>query len=302
MHVLYFRSSTISIVSEKKKSMRRFKPNYLYSVISMSLVLFMLGLLALVFSSGRKLANQFKENLEFTVIIKDNVSEKEILTLKNQLENEPWVKSADYISKEEAAKIFTQDNAEDFKDLLDYNPLFASINLKLYSGYTSQDSLNNIEQLVMAHPEASEFYYEHKLVEVMNDNLRKVGWFIIAISVLLMVVAITILDSTIRLSMYAQRMLIRSMQLVGATRGFITKPFLSRSMINGLIASVIAMLLLLAVMKFALVQIPDLQALQDYRVIALIFASILILGFLFSFFSTLLAVRKYLRMKIEELF
>ncbi|HYV95230.1 MAG TPA: permease-like cell division protein FtsX, partial [Chitinophagales bacterium] len=192
-------------MAEKKISSRRFKPNYLFSIVSTSLVLFMLGILALVFSSGKKLANQFKENLEFTVIIKDNVREKEILTLKDTLEKEPWVKSAEYVSKKEAlddaAKIFLEDNGEDFKDLLDYNPLFASINLKLYSNFTSQDSINKIEKVVTAHPEVSEFYYERKLVELMNDNLRKIGWFIMGISIILILVAITILDSTIRLSM-----------------------------------------------------------------------------------------------------
>lgn len=292
----------IFTVSEKKKTLRRFKPNYLYSVISMALVLFMVGILALVFSSGRKLADQFKENLEFTVIIKDNVSEPEILALKDQLAKEPWVKSAEYISKEEAAKIFTTDNGEDFKDLLDYNPLFASINLKLHSAFTSADSINAIEKIVTSHAEVSEFYYEHKLVEVLNDNLRKIGWIIIGISVLLLIVAITILDSTVRLSMYANRMLIRSMQLVGATRSFITKPFLSRSLVNGFIAAIIAIVLLAALMKFAVTQVPELQAVMDYMDIGVIFASLLVLGLLFSFISTLLAARKYLRMKIEELY
>lgn len=201
-------------MEEKSSASRRFKPNYLYSVISTSLVLFMIGMLAMVFSSGNKLANQFKENLEFTVIIKDDVNEKDILSLKEQLQKELWVKSATYVSKEDAAKIFTKDSGEDFKDLLDYNPLFASINLKLLSTFTSQDSINMIEKNILAHSEASEFYYEHKLVEVLNDNLRKIGWFIIGISLLLIIIAITLIDSTIRLSMYANRFLIRSMQLV----------------------------------------------------------------------------------------
>lgn len=300
--VLYVCGQQIFIVAEKKISSRRFKPNYLFSIVSTALVLFMLGVLALIFSSGRKLANQFKENLEFTVIMKDNVNEKAIIALQQQLEKEPWVKSADYVSKEEAAKIFSKDNGEDFKDLLDYNPLFASINLKLYSDFTSQDSINKIEQTVLAHPEVSEFYYEHKLVEVMNDNLRKIGWFIIGISIILLVVAITILDSTIRLSMYAHRLLIRSMQLVGATRSFITKPFLTRSIANGFIASIIAVVLLFVLMKFAMSQISELQALQDYRLIGLIFGGIFIVGLLFSSLSTVIAVRKYLRMKIDELY
>src|SRR5262249_52901112 len=149
------------------------------------------GLLGMIFISGNKLANQFKENLEFTVIIKDNVDEKKIFDLKKQMEQEPWVKSADYVSKDQAAKIFTQESGEDFKDLLDYNPLFASINLKLHSGYANNDSIQMIEQLVMIHPEVSEFYYQHELVDVLNDNLRKIGWIILGISIILIIVAIT---------------------------------------------------------------------------------------------------------------
>jgi cell division transport system permease protein len=273
-----------------------------YSIISTALVLFMLGLLGIVFTSGNKLANQFKENLEFTVIIKDNVDEKTILNLKNELDKKPWVKNSEYVSKEEAAKIFTQESGEDFKDLLDYNPLFASINLKLHSGYTTQDSIKMIESAVMTNPNVSEFYYEHKLVEVLNDNLRKVGWVIIGICILLMIVTITLIDSTIRLSMYASRFLIRSMQLVGATRSFITKPFLRRSISNGTIASLIAILLLFILLKFATAQVPELNALQDTESNILLFVALLLVGWIFSFLSTSFAVMKYLRMKIEELY
>jgi len=262
----------------------------------------MLGLLGFVFGSGNKLANQFKENLEFTVIIKDNVDEKNILDLKKKLETEPWAKEAEYVSKEQAAKIFTQESGEDFKDLLDYNPLFASINLKLYSTYANKDSIQMIESAVMTNPEASEFYYEHELVDVLNDNLRKVGWVIIGLSVILIVVAISLIDSTIRLSMYASRFLIHSMQLVGATRSFITGPFLKRSISNGTIASVIAIVLLFVLIRFATSQLPELNALLDFKLNAILFGGLLLMGWLFSFLSTSFAVRKYLKMKVEELY
>lgn len=262
----------------------------------------MLGLLGLVFSSGNKLANQFKENLQFTVILKDNVDEKEILSLKKQLESEPWVREADYVSKEEAAEIFTKETGEDFKDLLDYNPLFASINLKLHSAYTADDSVQVIEKAVMSHKEVSEFYYEHQLLEVLNDNLRKIGWMILGISLVLMVVAVTLIDSTIRLSLYANRFLIRSMQLVGATRSFITRPFLARSITHGMIAAAVAIFMLFLLFAFASREIPELRSLHDLPSQVLLYAGLLLIGIIFSFLSTRLAVRKYLRMKIEELY
>lgn len=290
------------MTESRKKMSRRFKPNYVYSIVSTALVLFMIGLLALLFIHGNKLANQFKENIEFTVIIKDNVSEKSILALQKQLSAEPWVKSSKYVSKEDAAKIFTQENQEDFKDLLDYNPLFASVNLKLNAGYTSKDSINAIEQRVMAHAEVGEFYYERQLVEMLNDNLRKISWVIAAISLLLVLLAIGLIDSTIRLSMYSSRFLIRSMQLVGATRNFVIWPFTKRSLQNGLIASAIAILALMTLLNFAISQVPELLALQDASMLLLVFTGILLLGLLFSYLSTHLAVNKYLRMKLDELY
>ncbi|HUM48013.1 MAG TPA: permease-like cell division protein FtsX [Chitinophagales bacterium] len=286
----------------RKKTARRFKPNYIYSIISTALVLFMIGLLALLFIHGNKLGNQFKENIEFTVIVKDNVSEKSILALQKRLDAQPWVKSSKYISKEAAAKIFTQENQEDFKDLLDYNPLFASVNLKLKSGYTSKDSIDAIEQRVMKYSEVGEFYYERQLVEMLNDNLRKISWVIIGISLLLVLLAIGLIDSTIRLSMYSSRFLIRSMQLVGATRSFVTWPFTKKSLQNGLIASGIAILALMTLLNFAISQVPELMALQDATMLLLVYTGILLLGLLFSYLSTHFAVNKYLRMKLDELY
>ncbi len=289
-------------MAEKRITARRFKPNYIYSIISTSLVLFMIGLLALLFIHGNKLGNQFKENIEFTVIMKDNASEKSILALQKKLMQEPWVKSSKYVSKEDAARIFAQDNQEDFKDLLDYNPLFASINLKLNAGYTSKDSIDAIELRIMKHSEVGEFYYERQLVEMLNDNLRKVSWVLIGISLLLVLLAIGLIDSTIRLSMYSSRFLIRSMQLVGATRNFVTWPFARRSLQNGLLASGIAILALMTTLNFAISQVPELLALQDVTMLVIVFSGVLVLGLLFSYLSTHFAVNKYLRMKLDELY
>lgn len=290
------------MAESRKKTARRFKPNYIYSIISTALVLFMIGLLALLFIHGNKLANQFKENIEFTVIIKDNISEKSILALQKKLNTEPWVKSSKYVSKEDAAKIFARENQEDFKDLLDYNPLFASINLKLNAGFTSKDSINAIENRVMSHSEAGEFYYERQLVVMLNDNLRKISWVILVICAILVLLAIGLIDSTIRLSMYSSRFLIRSMQLVGATRNFVIWPFTRKSLQNGFIASAVAIIALMTLLNLAISQVPELLALQDVTMLLIVFTSILIIGLLFSYLSTHFAVNKYLRMKLDELY
>jgi cell division transport system permease protein len=165
----------------KNKSARKFKPSHFYSIIITALVMIMIGVVALLFMQGKKLADHFKEQIEFTVIIKDNVAEKDVLSLQKKLDSEPWVKSSQYISKDEAAKIFSNENQEDFKDLLDYNPLFASVNLKLNAAYTSQDSVIAIESRVMANSIVGEFYYEKQLVGLMNDNFKKIGWIVLGI-------------------------------------------------------------------------------------------------------------------------
>ncbi len=299
---MYFCHRKYGMTEKRRTIYGRFKPNHIYSILSIGLVLFMLGLLILLFIHGNKLANQFKENIGFTVIIKDNIKENAILSLKKKLEKESWVKSAEYVSKEEAARIFTQNNQEDFKDLLNYNPLFASINLKLNAAYTSPDSINVIERKVMSNAEAGEFYYEHQLVQVLHDNLRKLSWIIIGISLLLLVIAITLIDSTIRLSMYSSRFLIRSMQLVGATRNFITWPFTKLSLVNGIIAAVLAIIALITVLNFAISQVPELMALQDVWQLILLFIGIVTMGLLLSFLSTHFAVQKYLSMKLDELY
>ena len=289
-------------MTEKKKLSRKFRPNYFYSIVSTALVLFMIGILAFVLSGGRELTTHFKEDVEFQVIIKDNVKEKKVMDLKAELEKEPWVKNAVYVSKEDAAEQFIQETGEDFNDLLGFNPLYASINLNVPAEYFIKDTLSVIEEKITAHSEVSEFYYDRKLVDMLNDKLSKVGWIIIGISLMLLIIAVSLIDSTIRLSMYANRFLIRSMQLVGATRGFITGPFLRKGLTNGAIAALIAMVVLFVLMRFATSQIPDLSILQDPKVATSIYGGMLLFGLLFSLISTRLAVGKYLRMKIDELY
>jgi cell division transport system permease protein len=262
----------------------------------------MLGLVALLFFSGKKMADQFKENIEFTVIMKDNATEKEILAVKEKLQNEQWVKSATYVSKEEAARIFMTDHEENLEEILDYNPLFASINLKLNAGFTSEDSIAAIEKRVLAYSEAGEFYYEKKLVSVLNDNFRKISLVLLGFGFLLLLIAITLIDSTIRLSMYSNRFLIRSMQLVGATRQFVTWPFVKRGLYNGIIAAVISIFFLMLLLNFAIRQVPELGLLSDWKFTLFLFLFMLLAGILFSYVSTRLAVRKYLRMPLDDLY
>lgn len=281
---------------------RRFQPSYVYVVFSTMLVLFTFGLLGLLFQAGNTLAQQLKEQLEFSLILKDNVSEKDALRLTDSLRQIPWVKSATYISKQEAARLFTEQTGEDFSDLLDYNPLFASINLTLDADYTHPDSLNRLQTTFERHRYVTEFHYERPIVTLLHEHLRTLTLILTAVAALLLLAAFSIIDSTIRLAVYASRMLIRSMQLVGATHGFIIKPFLTRSMLNGLMAALLAVVLLFLLVRFLAAELPETATVFSPPALLVVFGGMFLLGLAFSLFSTWLAVRKYLRMKVEELY
>ncbi|MCS6992090.1 MAG: permease-like cell division protein FtsX [Chitinophagales bacterium] len=281
---------------------RRFRPTYVYVIVSSMLTLFSFGLLGILFLAGNQLAEQLREQLEFTVILKDQVPPKEANKLCDSLRKYPWVKAAQYISKEEAARRFIEQTGEDFSDLLEYNPLFASINLKLQAAYTHPDSLIRLKTNLERHPWVSEFHYEKPVITLLHRHLRTASFVLIGISLVLLIAAVSIIDSTIRLAVYASRFLIRSMQLVGATGSFIMRPFLIRALVNGLLAALLAIGAIFLLNRFLRMQFPETAHLLSIDKQAIIFVFLLFLGILISVISTWLAVRKYLRMGVHDLY
>jgi cell division transport system permease protein len=282
-----------------KKGLRA---NYIYSIVITALALFMMGLMALIFVEGTELSNDFKENMEYTVILKDGISDQTANNFRDFLSGQPYVKKAEYISKDDAVKIFIRENNEDFTNLLDFNPLFASINLQLNSSYTSADSVLAIQKTITARPEVSEFYYEKNLSNALNAHLEKVSWILLGFTVLLLIISVTLLDGAARLSMYSQRFLIRSMQLVGATKRFIIRPFVARSLWHGFLSSLMAVAFLFALLNFVIYRIPAFATLQDWNTVLVIFSGMVICGIFFSCLSTRFAVGKYLHMKLDDLY
>ncbi len=279
-----------------------FTASALYSIIITAIVLFLIGLFGVIFIHGKKLTDHFKEDIEFNVILKDGTTDADALAYQKQLQIFPFVSSAVYVSKADAAKIFMNDTGEDFTKVLDDNPLFASINIHLTPPYVNNDSIAKVKSIVIQNPMVSEFYYMQSLVDAVSKNVRKAGIIIMGISVLLLIVAITLIDSTIRLSMYSNRFLIKSMQLVGATRWVIVKPFIYRGVLNGFIASLVAVIGLLTVLNVALNDVPELRVLQDYTFTLSLILLIVLLGLAFSFISTYLAVNKYLQKRLDDLY
>lgn len=278
------------------------KPSYVYAIIGVSLVLFLLGTLGWLVINGRGLTRTFKEDIEVQVILHDNTRQELADNLKDILTSQPFVKETTFTTKEEAAKDFEKEWGEDFTQLLDFNPLYSSINIKLYSAYVNKDSIAKIEQFLLQSNIVREVSYPTGVVEKMNDNFRKIGIILAGISLLLFIVVVILIDNTVRLAMFSNRFLIKTMQMVGATRWFITRPFDQRAIINGFISGLLAVIGLWLVISFAENQLPSLRALHEPILIALLMTGMIVLGILISVISTHRSVIKYLKMHVDDLY
>jgi cell division transport system permease protein len=248
-------------------------------------------LVGLLLLNARKLSDHVKENIGFSIFLKENIREVDIIRLQKRLDAMPFVKSTDYVTKEEAAKEYQQELGEDFTGFLGYNPLPASI-----------DSIARIEKEILNWDEVSEVFYQKSLIHLVNDNIRKISLIILAFSGLLFLIALALINNTIRLSVYSKRFLIKTMQLVGATKAFIRRPFLKKSTTHGIYAAIIALLLLTAVIYFAQKELPGIVGFSDPEILAILFCSVIVLGIIFNWISTFFAVNKYLRMRSDDLY
>jgi cell division transport system permease protein len=262
----------------------------------------MLGLLALVVLHARKLSDYVKENIGFTIYMKEDAKEADIIRLQKALDASSFVKSTDYITAERAAKKLQEDLGEDFIQFLGYNPLPSSIDLRVKAAYANVDSLEVIEKKLMKNESVKEVFYQKSLVHLINRNIRRISVVLLAFSGLLLLIAIALINNTIRLSVYSKRFLIRTMKLVGATQAFIRKPFVRKGIIQGLYSAAIAVLLLALILYFTQEEFPQLISLYDYQLYLTLFGFVIISGIFFSWLSTYLAVRKYLRMNEDDLY
>lgn len=292
------------IQQEESYSRRQLRSSYLTSVISIMLVLFMLGLLGLLVLHAQKLSDHIRENIGFEIIMKDDVKEADILRLQKMLDATAYVKSTAYITREEATKRLSRDLGEDFIQWLgdEENPLLPSIDVRFRAAWANNDSLSRIENMLIANTEVKEVYYQKSLVHLINQNVRRIGFILFALSLLLLVIAIALINNTIRLSIYSKRFLIKSMQLVGATEGFIRRPFVFSAILQGFLGGLLAALSLTLVLYAAIQNIPELAKLQDLKMVGLLFASILLMGMLLTGLSTAISINKYLRAKTDKLF
>lgn len=287
---------------DERYQRRKLQSSRATALISITLVLFMLGLLGFIILHAQKLSEYVRENIGFSIIMKENVREAGIVQLQKVLDASPFVKSTEYITPEQAAEELQKDLGEDFIGFLGYNPLLPSIELKLKADYTTLDSLAVIETELLANPDVKEVYYQKDLVHLINRNIKRIGLVILGFSALLLVIAIALINNTIRLTVYSKRFIIKTMQLVGATGGFIRRPFVWKGVMQGLFASFIAIIFLGLILYFSQKELPELVNLQDVGLILTLFFFVLLTGIVLTYLSTWFAVKKYLRAQADQLY
>ena len=285
-----------------KDGNRRLRSSYLSAVISISLVLFMLGLLGLLVVDAKKISDYVKEHVQLNIFLKDNISNLQLNSFIITINELPYVRSAKYVSKEEALDSLKRDLGEDALSMIESNPLPATIDVNIYAEYAHPDSLRKIKEKLSNYKLVLEVTYQQNEVDKMNENFRTVAMFILIFCGLLLFIAIVLINNTIRLSLYSKWFLIKSMQLVGATKGFIRWPFLKKGLVHGFYAGIISVFLLSGIIYLIHQNFPEFGQLSDLTIIGFLFGGVVIFGCILSGLSTFFAVNRYLHQHFEELY
>ena len=285
-----------------KSSSKRSQPSYFMAILGVSLILIMLGVLGWLVINANKLGQYFKENVEVRVYVRENVSAKDSTSLVEYINAQPYIKSSEYVTKAVARQKYLEDGNQDWVGVLQNNPLPASINFKVKSDYAVTDSLQKIQADLVQNIAVSDVQFPQSLVSSLNNIIRKISIILLVVAVAISILVIVLIDNTIKLAMFSNRFLIKTMQMVGATRGFISKPMNTRAIINGALSGLIAVLVIIGVIIFAEKWLPEIRALRDYTLLSILFISIILLGVVISFVSTHRSVIKYLKMKLDDLY
>lgn len=278
------------------------KASYTFSVIGVSLVLFLLGTMGWIVINGNSLAQVIKEGVTVEIDFHDNARPETVTQLQEILNKQPFTKKTKVITKEEALKIQNELEGEDVGSFLGVNPLFSSIELNLHNAYVNKDSIDKIIKFVQQSNVVNNVGYNKQTVSQLNDNLRKITIILAIISIVLILTVIMLIDNTVRLAMFSSRFLIKTMQMVGATRWFIAKPFDTRAVVNGLLSGVLAVLGLLLVKSAAEASVPELKVLNNPTLLVLLMIGMIISGILISLISTHRSVIKYLKVTVDDLY
>lgn len=286
-----------------RSSLKRSKPSYFMSILGVALVLFILGILGWIILNTSKLENYFKGSVQVNAFIREGSKQKEIDALRDYISQQPYARKVTFVSKEQARQNFIGEGNEDWNKVIDYNPLPASVDFFLDPAYVNRDSLAAIEKDIRRTFIVSEVKYPDAVVSNLNNVVRKIAIFLLVLSGMLSLIAIVLIDNTIKLAMFSNRFLIKTMQMVGATRWFISKPFDRKAIINGLLSAGIAIAGILSIIM--IVEnwwLPEIKVLRDNTWLAMLFMMLIGIGISITFISTHRSVMKYLKMRLDDLY
>ena len=285
-----------------KTSMKRSTPSYFFSILGVALVLLILGILGWLVINASKLESYFRGSVQLQAYLRENAPQKDIDSLINYISAKPYAKNVEHVTKDMAREKFLKDGNEDWNKVLDYNPLPASIDFYLQSHYVDKDSINTIIQDLQTNIIVSEIKYPDAVVNNLNSVVRKVGIILLTVAAVLSIIVIILIDNTIKLAMFSNRFLIKTMQMVGATRSFISKPFGRQAILNGFLSAILAIIAIIAIILLVERWLPEIKALRDYNLLGLLFLGLTAIGIFITFISTYRSVTKYLKMKLDDLY
>ena len=288
--------------SFEKHQKRRLISSYFSVVLSIALVLFLLGLLGMLVLNAKKVSDHFKEQVVLTIYLKESAKEVDVNQLEKSLAMSDYVKSIDYVSKEQAAESMKEQNGEDFMDFLGYNPLQNSIDVHLKADYVTSEQLDKITTEAMNKDFVDEVSYDNDLVNLMNDNVKKISFWVLVISGIFTLIAVLLINSSIRLSVYSKRFTIKTMQMVGATKQFIRRPFVLKSVRLGIIGAILALIGMAIVLYYINKTFPDLHLLNNPLLVGFLFLFVFVLGIVITWISTHFATQRFLNLKTDELY
>ncbi len=281
---------------------RKLISSYFSVVLSIGLVLFLLGALGLLVLNTKKLGDHFKEQITISVFLKDNAKPVEIDQLQKSLALAEYTKSAEYISKEDAAEQYSEDIGENFVEFLGYNPLKNSIDVHLKADFVSPEQITEIAEGIAEKTYVDEVSYDKPLIELLNDNARKIGLWILVASAIFTIIAVLLINSSIRLSIYSKRFIIKTMQMVGATKKFIRRPFIWTNIKLGMVGALVALVSLGILLYYIDKNFPELNLFADYPVLILLFVGVFALGVIISWASTHFATQRFLNLRTDDLY
>ena len=285
-----------------KYQKRKLISSYISVVISIALVLFLLGCLGLLVINSKKVADHFKEQVVMTIYLNDTAKDVEVNQLKKSLAMAEYSKEATYVSKEEAAELMKAETGEDFMDFVGYNPLKNSIDVYLKADFVTTEKLSEISESLSAKSFIEEIRYDNDLVELMNDNVKKISFWVLIISGLFTLIAVLLINSSIRLAVYSKRFIIKTMQMVGATKSFIRRPFVWKSVQLGIIGAIVALAGMALVLYYLDLTFPELELLRNTVMIVGLFVGVFVLGVIITWISTFIATQRFLNLKTDQLY